>query len=221
MYQFDFGVVFENWDVFMRGTMLTLKISALASVAGFVVALVTLLARLSSSRLLNGVARAYIELVRNTPFLLQLFFFFFGLPSLGIQMGPDTAALVALAMNGGAYMAEILRGGVLSIDKGQREAGFVLGLSRLQIFCYIILTPALRAIYPALASQLVLLLLTSSIVASIAAAELTSLAQALDSVTFRSFEIYFVVTVIYLCLSLALIQITKRLQHLFFAYPTR
>ncbi len=221
MYEFDFSVVSDNIDVFWRGALLTLQISVLSMAAGLAVALVTLMARTSRFKALRVLAKAYVEIIRNTPFLLQLFFFFFGLPSLGIKMSPNVAAFVALSMNGGAYAAEILRGGVLSIDKGQSEAGFALGLSPLQIFRYVILKPAMRAIYPALTSQFVLLLLTSSIVASISANELTSLAQALDSVTFRSFEIYFVVTLIYLAMSLAFIQVFKRLQRVLFAYPTR
>ncbi len=221
MYTFDFSVVSSNWNVFFEGALLTLQISIVSMAAGLAIALVTLLARTSKNWLLQGAARAYIEIIRNTPFLLQLFFFFFGLPSLGVRMSPNVAAFVALSLNGGAYAAEILRGGVLSVDKGQREAGFALGLSQFQIFRYIILTPAMRAIYPALTSQFVLLLLTSSIIASISANELTSMAQALDSVTFRSFEIYFVVTLIYLGMSLTLIQIFKRAQLWLFAYPLK
>jgi polar amino acid transport system permease protein len=221
VYEFDFSVVFENLDVFVRGALLTLQISCTAMIAGLAVALVTLLARTSRSGVLRWLAGAYIEVIRNTPFLLQLFFFFFGLPSLGVKMSANVAAFVALTINGGAYAAEILRGGVLSIDRGQREAGRALGLTPFQVFRYIVLKPAMRATYPALTSQFVLLMLTSSIVASISASELTSMAQALDSVTFRSFEIYFVVTLIYLAISLLLIQFFKRLQRILFPYPAR
>lgn len=220
-YQFDFGVVWENWSVLGRGALLTLQICAVSMLAAMVIALCVLGLRRSHLVPLRWLAMAYIELVRNTPFLLQLYFFFFALPSLGVRLSPNTAAFLALSMNGGAYAAEIIRGGVEAIPKGQWEAGLALGLRRLQVFRLIILMPALRTIYPALTSQFILLLLTSSVVAAISASELTSAAQALDSVTFRSFEIYFTVTALYLAMSWSFSRLFAWLSPRLFPYPVR
>ena len=220
-YQFDFSVVWDNMGLLLDGALMTLQLSALSIMAATVIAIITLQARTSRFRLVRWIAIAYIEIIRNTPFLLQLYFFFFGLPSLGIRMNPNTAALVALALNGGAYAAEIMRGGVASIGRGQWEAGFALGLKPLQIFRYVIFTPAMRAIYPALTSQFILLLLTSSIASAISASELTAVAQRLDSVTFRSFEIYFVATAMYLIMSSIFTRIFNLLDRILFSYPTR
>src|SRR4051794_2907874 len=189
--------------------------------AGLGVALVTLLARSSAVKPVRVAAMAYVEIIRNTPFLLQLFFVFFGLPTLGLRLGPNAAAFAALSLNAGAYVSEILRGGVAAVDRGQREAGFALGLSPFQIFRYVVVKPALRAIYPALTSQFILLLLSSSIVAAISANELTQAAQTLDSTTFRSFEIYFVVTGMYLAMSVFFSRLFRWLNTRMFAYPTR
>ncbi|WP_108659522.1 amino acid ABC transporter permease [Acuticoccus kandeliae] len=220
-YEFDFSVVWDNYGLLLDGALMTLRLSALSMIAATIIALLTLQARSSRVALLRWIAIGYIEIIRNTPFLLQLYFFFFGLPSLGVRMSPNTAALVALALNGGAYAAEIMRGGVASIAKGQWEAGFALGLRPLQIFRYVILTPAMRAIYPALTSQFILLLLTSSIASAISASELTAVAQRLDSVTFRSFEIYFAATALYLIMSSVFTRIFNVLDRILFSYPTR
>ncbi len=146
--------------------------------------------------------QAYIELIRNTPFLVQLFFFFFALPAIGLRWSPYTAALTAMVVNLGAYATEIIRAGIESIPKGQIEAGLALSLKPHQVFRLIILKPALRAIFPALSSQFILLMLSSAVVSVISADDLTSVAANLQSQTFRSFEIYIVVTLIYLSLAL-------------------
>jgi len=134
---------------------------------------------------------------------------------------PSTAAVAGLALNFGAYGSEILRGGVEAIDKGQREAGIALGLKPLQVFRHVILKPALRIVYPSLASQFILLLLTSSVVSSISANELTYQAQTLETTTFRSFEIYFVVWLIYLAMSFLLSRILDWIGKIAFPYPSR
>ena len=144
---------------------------------------------------------AFVEVVRNTPFLVQIFFIFFALPMMGMRLNPTVTAIIALAINGGAYAIEIIRGGVDSIHKGQIEAGLALGLHKAQVFRLIVLKPALRAIYPSLTSQFIMLTLTTSVCTSIAAYELTSVAQIIESDTFRSFEVYFTITLMYLVIS--------------------
>jgi polar amino acid transport system permease protein len=163
----------------------------------------------------------FIEVVRNTPFLVQIFFIFFALPLMGIRLNPTVTAIIALGINGGAYAIEIIRGGVESISKGQIEAGFALGLHKGEVFRKIVLKPALRAIYPSLTSQFVMLTLTTSVCTSIAAYELTSAAQIIESDTFRSFEVYFSVTVIYLVISTLMMGLFALIARSYFNYPIR
>ncbi|KAA0910560.1 amino acid ABC transporter permease [Pusillimonas sp. ANT_WB101] len=201
-YTFQFGPVFEAWPLLLRGTWMTIQLSFLAMVLGLLIAVVCAWGKTAGPRPLRWVINIYIELIRNTPFLVQLFFFFFALPAIGVRWSPYTAALVAMTVNLGAYATEIVRAGIESIPKGQIEAGLALNLSRAETFRFIVLKPALRAIYPALTSQFILLMLASSVVSVISANDLTSVAANLQSETFRSFEIYIVVTGIYLLLTL-------------------
>ena len=164
---------------------------------------------------------AYIELIRNTPFLVQLFFFFFALPALGLRWSAHAAALVAMVVNLGAYATEIIRAGIESVPRGQIEAGLALNLKRHQVFRFIILKPALKAIYPALTSQFILLMLSSAVVSAISADDLTSVAANLQSQTFRSFEIYIVVTGIYLALAMAFSVLFRFVYQLTLNYPDR
>lgn len=217
-YKLDFSVIFENYAILLDGVWLTLQLSASAMVVALAIAVVTVIARRSSFRLLRWAAKIYIEVIRNTPFLVQIFIIFFGLPAAGVRLGPDVSALIALALNGGAYSAEILRGGVEAIPRGQFEAGSALALGRMQVFFYIILKPALRTIYPALTSQFILILLTSSVVSSISASELTNAGQILETRTFRSFEVYFVITAIYLAMSLSFSQLFSAIYKMAFRY---
>jgi polar amino acid transport system permease protein len=201
-YRFQFQVVWENWDLLLDGVLLTLQLSGLAILLGLVVGMVGALARTSHNRWARGMATAYVEAIRNTPFLIQLLFIFFGISSLGPALGNEQAALLALTINFGAYATEICRAGIQSIDTGQLEAGMSLGLSRFQVFRLIVLKPAIANIYPALISQIILLMLLSSVVSQISAEELTFVGNFLRSRTFRDFEIYAAIAVIYVCLTL-------------------
>jgi polar amino acid transport system permease protein len=146
----------------------------------------------------------YVEVVRNTPFLVQLFFIFFGLPSLGIRLDPILAAILAMTLNMAAYTTEIVGAGLDAVPKGQSEAAFALGLKPRQVFVKIILPQALKVIFPALTSQVIIMMLESAVVSQIAVRELAHEADLLQARTFRSFETYFVVTLIYLGLSMAM-----------------
>jgi polar amino acid transport system permease protein len=145
---------------------------------------------------------SYIELIRNTPFLVQIFIMYFSLPMIGLRLTANTAALLAMTVNLGAYASEIVRAGIEAIPQGQVEAARALGLKRLQIFRFIIIFPALKTVYPALSSQFILLMLSSSVVSTISAVELTAITNSLQSTTFRAFEFYFVATGLYLAMAL-------------------
>jgi polar amino acid transport system permease protein len=220
-YSFQFSDVFAAWPLLLKGTWITVQLSLLATLLGLVVAIFCAWGKTSGPKALRVVINAYIELIRNTPFLVQLFFFFFALPALGLRWSPYTAALTAMIVNLGAYATEIIRAGIESIPKGQIEAGLALNLRAHQIFRLVILKPAMRAIFPALTSQFILLMLSSAVVSVISADDLTSVAANLQSQTFRSFEIYIVVTGIYLALALAFSALFRGIQARFLSYPDR
>ena len=152
----------------------------------------------------------YVEAIRNTPLLVQLFIVFFGLPSVGLRFSATTAAVVTLTINLGAYATEIVRAGLEAVPKAQREAGHALGLSGLQVFRHIILFPSLQMMYPALASQFILLMLATSITSQIAVTDLFHVASIIQSRTFRDFEVYTVVGVLYLALALVVPRLLRR-----------
>jgi polar amino acid transport system permease protein len=175
----------------------------------------------SRFKLVRWLVMAFVELIRNTPFLVQIYFIFFALPLIGVRLNPTPTAIIALGVNGGAYAIEIIRGGVQSIHRGQVEAGLALGLHRAQVFRLIVLRPALRAIYPSLTSQFILLTLTTSIASAISAYELTSVAQTVESSSFRSFEVYFVVLFFYLGISWIMTQVFNAISTRYFSYPVK
>jgi polar amino acid transport system permease protein len=220
-YSFQFGPVFDAWPLLLHGTWMTIQLSFLAMLFGLMVAIVCAWGKNTGPAPVRWIINASIEIIRNTPFLAQLFFFFFALPAAGVRWSPYTAALVAMVFNLGANATAIVRAGIDSLPKGQIEAGLALNLSRLEIFRYVVLKPALRAIYPALTSQFILLMLASSVVSVISADDLTSVAANLQSQTFRSFEIYIVITGIYLLLTLAFSYLFRLIFQWGLSYPDR
>ena len=220
-YQFQFDQVLAAWPQLLHGTWITIQLSLTATVLGLVVAIACAWGKTSGPSWLRFGINAYIELIRNTPFLVQLFFFFFALPAIGLRWAPYTSALVAMVVNLGAYAAEIIRAGIEAIPKGQIEAGLALNLKRWEIFRFIILKPALKTIYPALTSQFILLMLSSAVVSVISADDLTSVAANIQSETFRSFEVYIVVAAIYLLLSLLFNALFKLAYQACLNYPDR
>ena len=220
-YTFQFDAVLAAWPLLIKGTWITVQLSLTATLLGLLVAIACAWGKTSGPRPLRWVIQAYIELIRNTPFLVQLFFFFFALPAIGLRWSPYTAALTAMVVNLGAYATEIIRAGIESIPRGQVEAGLALSLRPHQVFIYVVLKPALRAIFPALSSQFILLMLSSAVVSVISADDLTSVAANLVSQTFRSFEIYIVVTAIYLALALSFSALFRMIQRRALSYPDR
>ncbi len=201
-YTFHFGAIWDARDELLDGAIFTLWLSALSMVLSLVIAIFGALGRTSGPRWLQMLISAYVEIIRNTPFLVQIFLIFFGLPALGLRLDANEGALIAMVLNGSAYTIEIVRAGIESIGHGQIEAGRALGLRPLVVFRLIVLPQALRVVVPPLGSQFTLLMLNSSIVSAISADDLTSAAQDVAGRTFRSFEAYIVVLVIYFILSL-------------------
>ena len=166
MYKLDFTVVVERFPELLIGAMATIALSSTGIIIALIIGVGGALLRNSKNAYLHFIVSSFVELIRNTPFLVQIFFLFFALPFIGVKMSPNMTAVIALGINGGAYAIEIIRGGIDSVSRGQREAALAIGLSRLDVFRYVILKPALRAIYPSLTSQFVLLLLTSALLAA-------------------------------------------------------
>jgi len=202
--ELNFQDVLARWPMLLSGALLTMELAALATAIGLVIGIAGAIGRRSIHRAVAAPWGFYVELVRNTPFLVQIFLVYFGLSSLGLQLSAFTVAVTALAINVGAYTTEIMRAGFDAVPKGQIEAGECLGLSRLQVYWHVILLPAVERVYPSLTSQFVLLMLASSVVSQISAEELTAAANFIQSDTYRAFETYIVVAVIYVLLSLTL-----------------
>jgi polar amino acid transport system permease protein len=201
-YVFHFDVVLDHWPELLDGAWLTIRLSAMAMVLGLAIAVVCAYARTAGPRPVRWLIAAYVEIIRNTPFLVQIFLIYFSLPGLGIRLDANEAALAAMVANLGAYATEIVRAGIDAVPQGQIEAARALGLKRLYIFRFVVLFPALNTVFPALASQFILLMLGSSVVSAISAVELTAVTNTLQSTTFRSFEFYFAATALYLVMAL-------------------
>lgn len=202
--QLDFPAVLERWPSFLAGAALTLELAAFATVLGALIGTLAAVGRGAHSALIAGACKVYVEAIRNTPLLVQIFLVYFGLASLGLKLSAFTVAVAALTINVGAYTAEIMRAGFEAIPRGQIEAAEGLALSRLQIYWHIILLPAIEKVYPALTSQFVLLMLASSVCSQISAEELTAVANYIQSDTYRAFETYIIVAVLYVVLSLVM-----------------
>ena len=200
-YQFDFSSLLAYWPEFLQGAWLTLQLSLVSTVLGFVLGTLCAIGRSDGPPWVKLLVASYVEVIRNTPLLVQVFIVYFGIATLGVRVSANTAAVVALVVNVGAYTCEIVRAGLESVHKSQLEAADCLGLSKPQIYWHVIIRPAIERVYPALTSQYVLLMLASSITSQISAEELTAVANRIQSDTFRSFETYIVVGIIYLALS--------------------
>jgi polar amino acid transport system permease protein len=220
-YRIDFTPVIDGLPSLLAGCLGTLGLALGGMALAIVIGIGGVVLRQSRLKPLRWLVMAFVELIRNTPFLVQIYFIFFALPLAGVRLDPTPTAIIALGINGGAYAIEIIRGGVQSIGKGQIEAGLALALSRMQVFRLIVLKPALRAIYPSLVSQFILLTLTTSIASAISAYELTSVAQRIESDSFRSFEVYGVVTLLYLGISWLLMRMFGQISARFLSYPVR
>ena len=203
-YVFQFGIVWDHLPQLLNGAWLTIRLSLGAFALGFAVAIPLAFLRTAGPRPLRAGIAAYVEFIRNTPFLVQLFIIYFSLPAIGLRMEAVTAALLGMSVNFSGYATEIIRSGIEAVPRSQIEAGYSLGFTRLQIFRHVIVFPALRTVYPALASQFVLLMLGSSVVAAISAEELTAITNTLQSTTFRAFEFYFVATGLYLLMAIGM-----------------
>ncbi|MDN3439561.1 amino acid ABC transporter permease [Planococcus sp. APC 3900] len=190
--------IINAFPYLMEGLQVTLYIFAIAIVIGFLIGLVVALFRLAPLKILNWIAKIFVDAIRGTPFIVQLFFIYFGLNSLDfISLDNTTAGIVTVAINAGAYFSEIIRAGIQSIDKGQTEAARSLGLNSTQNMRYIILPQAFRRMLPTITNQAIISLKDTSLLSVIGVADLTQEGRIQASATFDAFNVYLILGIIY------------------------
>ena len=216
-YTFDFSDFGLYADVLAHGVAVTLGLTVVSTLLGGLVGIGGACLAVTGPKAVRAVVATYVELIRNTPFLVQLFFVFFGLPSLGVHIGEMEAAVLAMTVNLGAYAVEIVRAGIDSIARGQIQAALALGLRGPQVFRHVVLPQALANVFPALLGQVLIVMLGSAVVSQISVPDLTYTANFIQSRNFRSFECYVIVTAIYLLLSIVLRMLINRLGKRLFA----
>lgn len=202
--QLDFAAVLSQWPLLARGLAWTAGLTAVSAVLGLAIGTGCAWGRSRGPAWLRALCATYVELVRNTPFIIQLFFVFFGLPAAGVKLSPEWASVIAMTLNLGAYSAEIVRAGLEATPRGQIEAAVSLALTPLQVFTRVVLPPALKRVWPALVSQIVIVMLGSAVCGQIATEELSYAANLIQSRNFRAFESFIVATAIYLAFAIAL-----------------
>jgi polar amino acid transport system permease protein len=198
MYQWDFGILWSYRWLFLNGLSVTIAFTAAIVVLGLASGLIASMGRLSRFSVLRALALAFIELFRCTPLLVQLIWFYYALPILaGIEMTPVTAAMLALSLYGGSFYAEIIRGGIVSIDQGQSEAGAALGMTPRQTMRRIVLPQAIKRMLPALMNQSIIQFKNTSLVSVLAVPDLVYQSQVAAHDSFRPLETYTAVAIAY------------------------
>ena len=210
---FDFDLVVQSFPLLLLGAGVTIQITAVSVTAGLFIGMFVGIARLSKNWVIKALATAYVDFIRGTPLLVQLFLVYFALPIiLGTRIDPFIAAITACSINSGAYVAEIFRGGIQSIDKGQMEAGRSLGMTWAQTMRHVILPQAFKRIIPPLGNEFIAMMKDSSLVSVIGFEELTRRGQLIIARTYGSFEIWLSVAVIYLVMTFTISRFVDYLE---------
>lgn len=202
-YEIAWDLAWSYVPALLYGAVLTVRLAGLAIAGGLLIGVIGVNARLSDARWLRAATGLYVEVIRNTPLLVQLYFVYHALPRLGVRLDSFDAALTALALYCGAYVIEILRSGIQAVDAGQIEAATSAGLTRASVFRHVVLPQAVRIALPALAGQFISMLKLSSLASVIGAVELTYLVNDAVALTYRSFELYAMAGIVYLVMTLA------------------
>ena len=220
--EFDLSLVTDSLPLLLQGALVTLEITALAVGLGLVFGLVAALAQLSKFAPLRLIAKVYVDFIRGTPLLVQIFIIYFALPVvIGHRIDPFFAAVAACSINSGAYVAEIFRAGIQSIDIGQMRAGLSLGMNWTMTMRYIILPQAFKRIIPPLGNEFIAMLKDSSLVSVIGFEELTRSGQLIIAETYGSLEIWSAVAIIYLVMTLTITRIVIVIEKIFRASDAR
>ncbi|MBQ8682347.1 MAG: amino acid ABC transporter permease [Selenomonadales bacterium] len=209
----DFSIVLKVLPLLLEGAAVTVEITAISVGLGFLIGMLVGVARLAKMRLIKWLAMIYIDFIRGTPLLVQIFLIYFALPMLtGTRIDPFVAAIAACSINSGAYIAEIFRAGIQSIDKGQVEAGRSLGLNWFQTMRYVVMPQAFKRVIPPLGNEFIAMLKDSSLVSVIGFEELTRRGQLIIAKTYSSFEIWMAVAVLYLIMTLTISRLVAYLE---------
>ena len=214
MLDFQFEVLRSSFPILWEGALITMKIAVGSFLLAVIVGSAVGIARSSSA----GLARLfspYVEIFRGTPLLIQLFFIYYGLPTIGITMNSTTAAYIGLGLNGGAYISEIIRGSLISVEKDQQDAAYALGLSWFQAMLFVILPQALTVAIPPLVNSFSALLKDTSLVSVLAITELTRVGQLIYTRTFRAFEIYLAIGILYFLMTWCAARFSRYLEQRF------
>jgi glutamine transport system permease protein len=191
-------IIVAALPILLKGLQVTLYIFVIAIILGFLIGLVVALFKLAPIKLLNWIAKVYVDAIRGTPFIVQLFFIYFGVNSLHlVSLNNTTAGIITVAINAGAYFAEIIRAGIQSIDKGQTEAARSIGFTEAQTMRYVVLPQAFRRMLPTITNQSIISLKDTSLLSVIGIADLTQQGQIQASATFEAFKIWLAVGIIY------------------------
>jgi len=210
-YKLQFAELLPYWNVLLQGLIFTIVLTVVSTAAGIAVGTAGASARTFGPAWLGRVVAVYVELIRNTPFIVQLFFIFFGLPSAGVRLSPELASVIAMVVNLGAYAAEIVRAGIEATPRGQIEAAQSLALTPLQVFTRVVLPPALKRVWPSLTGQIIIVMFGSAVCGQIATAELSYSANLIQSRNFRAFEAFIIATALYFVLAVAVRHMLVRL----------
>lgn len=213
----DFDFIIEVAPLFQQALLVTIKLSFIGIFFSLIIGLVCNLALSSNNIFLKTLVNIYIELSRNTPLLIQLFFLYYGLPKFGIKLDEQVCAIIGLSFLGGSYMSEALRAGIEAVHKNQIEAGQSLGMNKIQLFRFVIMPQALSVSIPLLAANGVFLVKETSVVGIIAVKELVSLSKTLIGVYYNTYETMFMLVVFYMIillpLSLILSLVERRMRY--------
>ncbi len=200
------------YPLLLEGLKNTLLLTGVSFILGFLIGLPLALARIYGPRPVKWLATAFIELIRGTPMIVQLFVVYYALPQLGIVLSALAAAFLGMGINSGAYQAEYFRGAIRSIPSGQMEAALSLGMTRLQAIRYVILPQALRVVIPAWTNELVYLLKYSSVAYFLTVVELVYAGKIIGARTFKYLEVYTIIAVIYLIIALVFMKVSRRIE---------
>jgi glutamine transport system permease protein len=212
-FEFQYSVMWESVPLLFGGLKWTIIITALGLFFGFILGVSAGMMKVSKVKVLQKIAGGYIECIRGTPLMVQVMFLYFGLPLLlGVRIPPLAAGIIAISVNSGAYIAEVVRGAVQSIEKGQVEAGRSIGLSRYQTMRYIIWPQAFKRMIPPLGNQFIISLKDTSLLVVIGVGELTRQGQEIVADTFRAFEVWLTVAIMYLCLTMTMTYFLRKLE---------
>ena len=213
---FDFSLIWNSLPLLLAGAGVTIEITAIAVGLGFIFGLITSVCRLSGVKVLQVIAVCYVNIIRGTPMLVQIFLIYFALPMvIGERINPFVAAVAACSINSGAYVSEIFRAGIQSVDKGQMESGRSLGLSWMQTMRYVILPQAFKHVIPPLGNEFISMTKETSLVSVIGFEELTRRGQLIIAKTYGSFEIWLTVAAIYLVMTLTIARLVSYLERRF------